>query len=109
VGKSIGDKGQVTCTGCHNPHGPLNSGRCIDCHPQSAETLSKESEKARRFHTVAAERGTECIRCHKALAHPIKNEQERLEQPGPKQQDETLEESALPQANAPNYTMGALD
>ena len=72
VGKKLGDQGQLTCTGCHNPHGPLNSGRCVACHPQTSEILSRQSEKARRFHEVATQQGTECIRCHKALAHPIK-------------------------------------
>ncbi len=72
VGRPIGDQGQVTCAGCHNPHGPLSSTRCLDCHPQTPEARAKESEKARRFHDVADEKGTECMRCHKALAHPIK-------------------------------------
>jgi hypothetical protein len=71
VGQPIGDKGQMTCTGCHNPHGPLNSGRCLDCHAQSPDVLSKLSEKAQRFHEVAQQKGTECIRCHKGIAHPI--------------------------------------
>ncbi len=81
VGKKIDVDGQhqVTCAGCHNPHGPLNSGRCVNCHPQTPEILSKESEKARRFHQVATERGTECIRCHKALSHPIEPLQLKLQ------------------------------
>jgi nitrate/TMAO reductase-like tetraheme cytochrome c subunit len=86
VGKNIGNQGQVTCTGCHNPHGPLSSDRCVDCHAQTAEILSKQSEKARRFHEVATREGTECIRCHKALAHPIKplqlEQQQTIESPG---------------------------
>lgn len=79
VGKDIGTKGQVTCAGCHDPHGPLRSGRCEDCHPE-AEVRSKESEKARRYHEVAAQQETECMRCHKALSHPIKPLQLKLEQ-----------------------------
>jgi nitrate/TMAO reductase-like tetraheme cytochrome c subunit len=71
VGKQLGDQGTLTCTGCHNPHGPLASNRCIDCHPQTPEVLAKESEKARRYHEVAERKGTECIRCHKGMAHPI--------------------------------------
>ena len=71
VGKQMGT-GQITCTGCHNPHGPLSSDRCLDCHPNSPELLAMQTEKARRFHEVALERGTECMRCHKALTHPIK-------------------------------------
>jgi hypothetical protein len=62
---------KVTCPDCHNPHGPLNSGRCIDCHAQTPEVLAKESPKAKRFHEVAERKGTECIRCHKGIAHPI--------------------------------------
>ena len=89
VGQRIGDKGQMTCTGCHNPHGPLNSRRCLDCHAQSPDVLSKQSEKAQRFHGVAQQKGTECIRCHKGIAHPIpplvslrqQQEMERLAQP----------------------------
>jgi nitrate/TMAO reductase-like tetraheme cytochrome c subunit len=85
VGQKLGDDGELTCTGCHNPHGPLSSGRCADCHEQSAEILSKQSEKARRFHEVATRKGTECMRCHKGIAHPIpplalKLQQEAMEQ-----------------------------
>jgi len=72
VDRQIGENGQMTCAGCHNPHGPLSSDRCVDCHAQTPDVLARQSEKARRYHAVAAERGTECIRCHKALAHPIK-------------------------------------
>jgi hypothetical protein len=93
VGRAIGNKGQLTCTGCHNPHGPLNSERCADCHPQSKELLSKQSEKARRFHEVATQRGTDCVRCHKALSHPIKPLQ--LDE-----QNQTMEDSATPRAGS---------
>jgi len=64
-------KNVLTCDGCHNPHGPLDSGRCTECHEQTPEVLSKESEKARRFHKVAEMKGTTCMRCHKAIAHPL--------------------------------------
>ena len=60
-----------TCSTCHDPHGPLDSTRCVECHAQTPEVLAKQSEKARRFHATADEKGTECIRCHKGLAHPI--------------------------------------
>jgi nitrate/TMAO reductase-like tetraheme cytochrome c subunit len=71
LGQDIDGKGALTCDSCHNPHGPLNSGRCTDCHDQTPEHRAKESEKARRFHKVAEKRGTECMRCHKGIAHPI--------------------------------------
>jgi DmsE family decaheme c-type cytochrome len=76
VGKKLGDDGQLTCASCHNPHGPLDSGRCIDCHAQTPEILAKESEKARRFHEVATRRTIGCIRCHQELSHPIKQLEE---------------------------------
>jgi hypothetical protein len=71
LGKELGDQGELTCKGCHNPHGPLQSDRCVECHAQTPDVLAKESEKAKRFHEVATRRGTECIRCHKGIAHPI--------------------------------------
>ena len=67
----LADEGEFNCTGCHNPHGPLSSDRCLICHPRMPETLANESEKARRFHEVAERKGTECMRCHKGIAHPI--------------------------------------
>ena len=82
VGRELGNKGQLTCTGCHNPHGPLDSGRCGDCHPQTREVIAAQSEKAQRFHETAEAQGTECIRCHKALAHPIKPLQLELQHGG---------------------------
>ncbi len=101
VGKDLGSSGQLTCTGCHNPHGPLSSGRCIDCHPQTAEISSKETEKARRFHEVAERRGTECIRCHKGLAHPVKPLQlEQQESPEPN--NAAHREEVEPQTEAGN-------
>ena len=69
--KDLGDQGELACTGCHNPHGPLNSDRCLECHEQTPEILTKQSAKAKRFHEVAERKGTECIRCHKGIAHPI--------------------------------------
>jgi nitrate/TMAO reductase-like tetraheme cytochrome c subunit len=71
IGRDLDGKGELTCVGCHNPHGPLSSGRCIDCHAQTPEILAKQSAKAKRFHEVAQRKGTECIRCHKGIAHPI--------------------------------------
>jgi nitrate/TMAO reductase-like tetraheme cytochrome c subunit len=71
LGKNLSGKGELTCSGCHNPHGPLESDRCLDCHAQTPEVLAKQTEKARRFHEVAKAKGTECIRCHKGIAHPI--------------------------------------
>lgn len=71
VGRDLGGKGELTCAGCHNPHGPLGSGRCGDCHVRTPEEIAKESPKARRYHEVAEEKGTECMRCHKGIAHPI--------------------------------------
>jgi hypothetical protein len=71
IGKDLNGDGQLTCAGCHNPHGPLTSTRCFECHTRSAEELVKESEKAKRFHEVAERKGTDCMRCHKGIAHPI--------------------------------------
>ena len=71
VGQSIGGQGEVTCAARQNPHGPLESSRCLDCHSQAPEVLAQQSEKARRYHEVGAARGTECMRCHKGIAHPI--------------------------------------
>jgi hypothetical protein len=71
VGRPIDGEGEINCSACHNPHGPLESSRCVDCHSQEPAELAKESEKARRYHEVAAKRGTECMRCHKGIAHPI--------------------------------------
>ncbi len=71
-GMKFTNDGRLTCASCHNPHGPLSSTRCIDCHAQSPEVLAKESEKARRYHEIAARKGTQCIRCHQELSHPIR-------------------------------------
>ncbi|MBW2271116.1 MAG: cytochrome c3 family protein [Deltaproteobacteria bacterium] len=72
TGQDLGDRGELTCTGCHDPHGPLTSERCSECHTRTAEAFAKESPKARRYHDVAEAKGTECIRCHKGIAHPIR-------------------------------------
>jgi DmsE family decaheme c-type cytochrome len=72
VDKALQDGEQLTCAGCHNPHGPLSSDRCVDCHAQTPEAVAKQSEKARRYHEVARQKGTACMRCHKELSHPIK-------------------------------------
>ncbi len=72
LGRDLGGKGELTCAGCHNPHGPLSSKRCLDCHVQTPEVLAKETPKARRYHEVALAKGTECIRCHKGISHPIR-------------------------------------
>lgn len=71
IGEELGDKGELTCAGCHNPHGPLDSGRCGECHLPTPEVAAKESPKARRYHEVAELKGIDCIRCHKGIAHPI--------------------------------------
>jgi hypothetical protein len=71
TGAVLGDKGGIVCSDCHDPHGPLSSGRCGDCHHQTAPVLALQKEKARRFHEVARERGTECMRCHRGISHPL--------------------------------------
>jgi nitrate/TMAO reductase-like tetraheme cytochrome c subunit len=35
------------------------------------EVLAKQSEKAQRYHAVATARGTECMRCHRGISHPL--------------------------------------
>ncbi len=72
IGRDLDGKGELTCAGCHNPHGPLSSERCLGCHAQTPEVLAKESDKARRYHETASAKGTDCIRCHKAISHPIR-------------------------------------
>jgi predicted CXXCH cytochrome family protein len=71
IGTDLNGKGELSCAGCHNPHGPLESTRCTDCHEQSPGELAKQTPRAQRFHEVAARKNTDCIRCHKAIAHPI--------------------------------------
>jgi nitrate/TMAO reductase-like tetraheme cytochrome c subunit len=64
-------KGAMICSDCHDPHAPLNSERCVDCHKQAPGVLAKQSEKAQRFHAVAAANETECMRCHRGIFHPL--------------------------------------
>ena len=71
VGLAIPGAEAFTCSDCHDPHGPLGSGRCGDCHAQKPEVIAQQSEKARRFHEVASARGTGCIRCHRGISHPL--------------------------------------
>jgi hypothetical protein len=63
--------GSIVCSDCHNPHGRIDSVRCLTCHEQKPADLATQSVKAQRFHAVAVVRGTECIRCHRGLAHPL--------------------------------------
>ena len=74
IGQDLGGKGVLVCSDCHDPHGPLSSGRCGDCHEQGPESLAKQSEKAQRYHAVATARGTECMRCHRGIAHPLSDD-----------------------------------
>jgi nitrate/TMAO reductase-like tetraheme cytochrome c subunit len=71
IGQDLDGRGTISCAGCHNPHGSLDSGRCGDCHSPEID-VTKQSAKAQRYHAVAKTRGTECIRCHQGIAHPIK-------------------------------------
>lgn len=65
------DDDAFTCATCHNPHGPLDSVRCLECHEQDEATLAQQTAKAQRFHATARARDIDCVRCHKGLAHPI--------------------------------------
>ncbi len=71
IGSATAGKDSFVCSDCHDPHGPLNSGRCGDCHAQTPALLAQQSEKAQRFHAVASARDTDCMRCHRGIAHPL--------------------------------------
>ena len=71
IGLAVAGKEPFVCSDCHDPHGPLNSGRCEDCHEQKPAVIAQQSEKAQRFHKVATSRGTDCMRCHRGISHPL--------------------------------------
>jgi predicted CXXCH cytochrome family protein len=74
------DNKEITCMSCHNPHGPLDMGPCLECHPNGAEDLAKEPPKAREYHERAIAKDIGCIECHQGTAHNIKG-LEALESP----------------------------
>lgn len=71
IGQPLGTADELTCGSCHTAHGPLDSTRCLDCHPQGPDVIGRQSAKAQRFHETAARQGTDCLRCHKGIAHRI--------------------------------------
>ena len=65
-------KTDMTCTSCHNPHGPEKNkvvefiSKCMDCHRNSAHAVNslKDNEQKKRDFNLA---GLNCIDCHMPL------------------------------------------
>ena len=65
-------KTDMTCTTCHNPHGPEKDAmtafitKCMDCHRNSAHAMNilKDNEQKKRDFNLA---GQNCIDCHMPL------------------------------------------
>lgn len=66
------DNKEITCMSCHNPHGPLDMGPCIECHSMEPAELAKAKPKAREYHQRALDKDIGCTDCHKGTAHRIK-------------------------------------
>lgn len=61
----------MTCSQCHNPHEAKNLTACLDCHPQNAQTLVRQSPKAQEYHVRALSEKIDCTACHKGFVHAL--------------------------------------
>jgi cytochrome c-type protein NapC len=48
-----------------------DSRECRYCHEEAKWDLSKQTEKARKYHSPALANGKTCIDCHKGIAHEL--------------------------------------
>ena len=62
---------QVSCSSCHDPHAGPDAVLCIDCHQLDAETIARQSRKARGFHKTTIKNNLSCLRCHRGVAHGV--------------------------------------
>jgi predicted CXXCH cytochrome family protein len=61
----------ITCTQCHTPHGKTSLTPCIDCHPQDAQTLARQTPKAQDYHARGIDQKVDCTACHKGFVHAM--------------------------------------
>jgi len=61
----------ISCTECHNPHGPTTLTSCNGCHRQDSTALARQSPKARGYHERAVSQKIDCTACHKGFVHAM--------------------------------------